>query len=334
MKPMTFDELVEYSANSEILNAFAKGQIYIAKCFRTGVCAISGGSDSDLLLDMVFHLDVERKIRYVFYDTGWEYRATKRHLDYLETKYGITIERVSAEKPVPRTVREYGQPWFSKYVSDMMYRLQCHGFQWEDESYESLVEKYPKCVTALRWWCNANGDKSRFNINRNLLMKEFIMQHPPTFKISNKCCHFAKKLPADKFCKTNDVGLNITGVRRAENGIRSQTYKSCFTKGWESNKAYDEWRPLWWFSDEDKKAYEEKCGIVHSDCYTKYGLTRTGCAGCPFGSGWEEELKCIQQYEPKFYNAAISLFGESYEYSRKYREFKSRKRGDESCESR
>lgn len=327
VEPMTFDELVEYSANANILNAFAKGINYIARCFHTGVCAISGGSDSDILLDIVVRLDHDRKIRYVFYDTGWEYAATKRHLDYLENKYGITIERVSAEKPVPRTVMEYGQPWFSKYVSDMMARLQRHNFQWEDEPYEILVEKYPKCVTALRWWCNANGDKSRFNINRNLLMKEFIIQNPPDFKISNKCCHFAKKLPAEKFCKSNNVSLNITGVRRAENGIRSQAYSSCFTKSWESNKSYDEWRPLWWFSDDDKSAYEQKCGIVHSDCYTQYGLSRTGCAGCPFGSGWEDELAIIKEHEPKFHKAALSLFGKSYEYSRKYREFKARKVG-------
>lgn len=33
---------------------------------------------------------------------------------------------------------------------------------------------------------------SRFSINRNRFLKEFIMQNPPDFPISNKCCEYAK----------------------------------------------------------------------------------------------------------------------------------------------
>ena len=61
--------------------------------------------------------------------------------------------------------------------------------------------------------------------------------------------------------------------------------------------------------------------IIHSKCYTEYGLTRTGCAGCPFGHNFEYELDVLQKYEPKLYKACNNIFGESYEYTRKYREF-------------
>lgn len=79
-------------------------------------------------------------------------------------------------------------------------RLQSHNFQWEDEPLEVLLKKYPNCKVALQWWCNAyytaeNGvqQMSRFSINRNKWLKEFITQNPPDFPISNKCCEYAKR---------------------------------------------------------------------------------------------------------------------------------------------
>ena len=70
-----------------------------------------------------------------------------------------------------------------------------------------------------------------------------------------------------------------------------------------------------------KQDYENIFNIIHSKCYTEYGLTRTGCAGCPFGNDFEQELDVLQKYEPKLYKACNNIFGESYEYTRKYREF-------------
>lgn len=40
--------------------------------------------------------------------------------------------------------------------------------------------------------------------------------------------------------------------------------------------------PIFWYKNKDRKIYEEAYGIVHSDCYTKYGFIRTGCAACLF----------------------------------------------------
>jgi hypothetical protein len=75
------------------------------------------------------------------------------------------------------------------------------------------------------------------------------------------------------------------------------------------------------------KAYEEAFGIVHSDCYCKYGLDRTGCACCPFGKFFERELAVAEQFEPNLYRAAIHVFGKSYEYTRQYREFQKKMEG-------
>ena len=121
--------------------------------------SISGGSDSDIILDLVTKLDTEHKYHYVFFDTGLEYKATKEHLKYLENKYNINIVIERPKKPVPLAVKEYGEPFLSKNVSEMISRLQQHNFQWEDEPFEILIKRYPKCKCALMWWCNANEKK-------------------------------------------------------------------------------------------------------------------------------------------------------------------------------
>lgn len=130
-------------------------------------CSISGGSDSDIIIDMISKLDSDKKVKYVFFNTGIEYEATKRHIEFLSQKY----------------------------------------------------------------------------------------------------------------------------------------------------------RPIFWLKQEDKEEYERHFNVQHSDCYTKYGLKRTGCAGCPFGKNFEYELEIMKKYEPKLYKAALHIFGASYEYTRAYKKF-------------
>lgn len=288
------------------------------------VCSVSGGSDSDVMLDICWRCDKDNKIEYVWFDTGLEYQATKDHLKYLEKKYGIEIKPYKAIKSIPLSCKEYGQPFLSKQVSEMIQRLQRHNFQWEDESFEFLYKRYPNCKIALRWWCNGfeneegTGRISQFNIAYNKWLKEFMLSNPPTFKISNKCCTYAKKNVSHKLLKEGKYDLNCVGIRKSEGGARATAYKSCFD---EQDEGYDNYRPLFWYKDSDKEAYDEHNQIVHSRCYTEYGLSRTGCAGCPFGRDFEDELKVIEKYESKLFVAVNNIFGDSYEYTRKYREF-------------
>lgn len=281
-------------------------------------CAISGGADSDVMLDICYKCDNDGKIVYVWCDTGLEYEATKEHLKYLEEKYNIEIVRTKAIKPIPTSCREHGQPFLSKRASDYIQRLQRHNFKFTNESFNDLYKKYPKCKTALRWWCNDYGEGSSFNISRNKWLKEFMVINPPQFNISDKCCKYAKKDVMKKFLKENPVDLHIVGLRKAEGGLRATAYKSCFD---DNVDTYDNYRPLFWYKDEDKMEYENSCNIIHSKCYTEYGLRRTGCAGCPFGKDFEQELQIIEQHEPKLYKAVNKIFKDSYEYTRKYREF-------------
>ena len=98
-------------------------------------------------------------------------------------------------------------------------------------------------------------------------------------------------------------------------------YKSCFSC---SPQTVDQYRPLFWYSDADKRDYEHAFDIKHSDCYTKYGFRRTGCVGCPFALDLMDNLKITEQYEPQLYKACTSIFGKSYEYTKQYREFRRR----------
>lgn len=290
------------------------------------VCSISGGSDSDVMLDICTKCDKDGKIDYVWFDTGLEYQATKNHLKYLEEKYGIEIKSYKAIKPIPLSCKKYGQPFLSKNVSEMISRLQKHNFQWEDEELDVLLSRYCEwdmkkqdwigCKNALMWWCNANKSP-RFCIKFNKWLKEFMIQNPPTYKISSKCCKYAKKDVIHKLISEKNYDLNIFGVRKAEGGIRSTSYKSCF----DETDECDNYRPMFWYTNSDKKDYEKYYGIKHSKCYTEYGLERTGCAGCPFGSDFEYELEVIEKHEPKLFVAVNNIFGDSYEYTRRYREF-------------
>lgn len=118
--------------------------------------------------------------------------------------------------------------------------------------------------------------------------------------------------------------MQLLRVKKKRGGVRSTVYKTCFTV--DGKGVTDNYRPLWFFSDKDKEFYEMSFNIKHSDCYCVWGMHRTGCVGCPFGSRFEEELEIVQKYEPKLYTACNNIFGDSYDYMRKYRKFKEEKK--------
>lgn len=317
-KANSLDELLKDCPKNQIIGdnltrAWAKIN---SPLYSKILCGISGGSDSDIMLDIVWRCDKDNKVEYVWFDTGLEYQATKDHLKCLESKYSIEIKPYKAIKAIPTACKLYGKPFLSKQVSEFIQRLQKHNFQWENESFDTLIKKYPRCHSALEWWCNTKKSK-KLSIAQNKWLKEFMIENPPTFMISNKCCQYAKKDVLHKLLQENKFDLNIVGIRKAEGGARSTAYKTCFDNGGN----VDNYRPLFWYKNSDKEEYENSYLISHSKCYSEYGLKRTGCAGCSFGRDFEYELEVIQTYEPKLYVAVTRIFGESYEYTRKYREF-------------
>ena len=121
----------------------------------------------------------------------------------------------------------------------------------------------------------------------------------------------------------------ITGERRDEGGMRSVPRKDntalCFT---ETSSGQYRLRPLYYVSDADKAWYKWYYGLRYSDAYEVYGLTRTGCCGCPISYKAVEDLEKIRPYEPNLVKAAWNIFGKSYLYREKYNAYK-KKRIDE-----
>lgn len=322
----------------------------IAKRLREhpkAICSYSGGSDSDILIDliervrMVFHLPA---IEYVFFNTGLEMQAIKDHVKATARKYGVEIREVRPKVGIVQAVREHGIPFVSKIMSAGLEGWQKKEIPLsiakeyalaEDKAAKrrELSERFPKCESIINFLCCCNSEgEPRPNIqlviNSSKYMRDFIGEYPPDFQISAQCCDFCKKQPAHRVQK--DYEMIITGERRDEGGMRSVPRKDntalCFT---ETSEGQYRLRPLYYVSDADKAWYKEYYGIRYSDAYEVYGLTRTGCCGCPISYKAVEDLELIRPYEPNVVKAAWNIFGKSYEYRAKYNRYKADRLMDE-----
>lgn len=308
------------------------------------ICSYSGGSDSDILIDLIertrkmFNLP---KVKYVFFNTGLEMKAIKEHIKETAEKYGVEIEERRPKVNIVTASRKYGIPFVSKIMSAGLSEWQKKRIplsiadeyeQAEDKvaKRKELKDRYPKCESLINFicCCNSAGEPRpniQLVINSSKYMRDFIEEYPPDFQISAKCCDCCKKQVAHEVQK--DYDMIITGERRAEGGIRSVPRKDntalCFT---ETSSGQYRLRPLYYVTDTDKAWYKEYYGIKYSDAYEVYGLTRTGCCGCPISFKAVDDLEKIRSFEPILVKAAWNVFGKSYEYRKKYNEYKEMRR--------
>ena len=159
--------LNKVQSNHIIYESFEKAdQILNHSNYQNIMVSISGGADSDIILDICQQLQAD--VHYVFFNTGIEYQATLDHLDYLESHYGITIERIMAPVPVPLGVQEYGLPFLNKFVSTAIGSLEKHNFPFKEMSVEEMKD-YP--IGYAKWWNNKYRNEGfsscQFDINYN-----------------------------------------------------------------------------------------------------------------------------------------------------------------------
>lgn len=305
------------------------------------ICSYSGGADSDIMIDLI---ETARKIaphipqvKYVFFNTGLEMRATKEHVKATEEKYGVEIEEVRPKVNIVRAVRVHGIPFVSKIMSAGLEGWQKKKIPLsiadeyataEDKAAKrrDLSKRYPRCESVINFLCccNSEGDPRpniQLVINSSKYMLDFIKECQPDFQISAQCCDYCKKQVAHEAQK--EYEMVITGERRDEGGMRSVPRKDntalCFT---ETSDGKYRLRPLYYVTDKDKAWYKERFGIRYSDAYEVYGLTRTGCCGCPISYKAVDDLELIRPYEPNVVKAAWNIFGKSYEYRKKYNDYK------------
>ena len=310
------------------------------------ICSYSGGSDSDILIDIIErarHLFDMPPVKYCFFNTGLEMKATKDHVKEVAQKYGVEITEYKPKKNIVLSTREYGQPFVSKIMSAAMECVQTKQLPFSikteyDEAEDKIAkrqelrERYPKAEQGINFLCccNSKGEPRpniQLVINSSLYMYDFMVENPPTFKISAKCCDYCKKQIAHRVQK--DYDMIITGERRDEGGMRSVPRTEdangtmCFHE--EANGQF-RLKPLYYVTDVDKAWYKEHYGIKYSDAYEVYGLKRTGCCGCPISSRAVADLERIKPFEPNVVKAAWSIFGDSYRYRKAYNEYKAKRK--------
>lgn len=304
------------------------------------ICSYSGGADSDILVDLLERTRVTfglPPIKYVFFNTGLEMQATKDHVRATAEKYGIEIQTCRPKVNIVNATRKYGVPFVSKIMSAGLEQWQKKGIPLSiAEEYEKsedkqakrkeLKDRYPGCESVINFLCccNSAGDPRpniQLVINSSKYMRDFIGERPPDFQISAKCCDYCKKQAAHSIQRGYD--MIITGERRAEGGMRSVPRKDntslCFT---ETSSGQYRLRPLYYVTDADKDWYKDCYNIRYSDAYEIYGLTRTGCCGCPISYKAVDDLEKIRPYEPNVVKAAWAIFGKSYEYRDAYNAYK------------
>lgn len=342
-------------ADFDAPSKFQAIQSIVAKHLKqhpNAICSYSGGADSDILIDVIerareiFSLP---PVKYVFFNTGLEMQATKNHVKATAEKYGVEIETVRPKVNIVQASRKYGIPFVSKIMSAGLSEWQKKGVPLSvAQEYEQaadkqakrleLKERYPKCESVLNFLCccNSKGEPRpniQLVINSSKYMRDFIGEYPPDFKISAECCTYCKKNIAHQVQK--DYDMVITGERRDEGGMRSVPRKDntsmCFT---ETASGQYRLRPLYYVSDADKAWYKEYYGLRYSDAYEVYGLTRTGCCGCPISYKAIADLELIRPYEPNLVKAAWNIFGKSYTYRREYNAYKAQRMEQDKAEKK
>ena len=324
----------------------------------SAICSYSGGSDSDIMIDLIERTrnyfntacghEALKPVKYVFFNTGLEMKATKDHVKATAEKYGVEIEECRPKINIVKSAREHGTPFVSKIMSSGLEQWQKKHIplsiadeyaQAEDKECKrkELKERYPKCESLINFLCccNSKGEPRpniQLVINSSKYMLDFIREFPPDFQISAKCCDYCKKQLAHRVQEPYE--MIITGERRDEGGMRSvprseqwnETNTMCFSETADGKYRF---KPLYYVSDKDKAWYKEYYGIRYSDAYEVYGLTRTGCCGCSISHKAVEDLEKIRPYEPNVVKAAYNLFGKSYEYRRMYNEYKAKRMAEE-----
>lgn len=319
--------------------------------YPNAICSYSGGSDSDIMIHLIETMRTLLPnippVKYVFFNTGLEMKATKDHVRATAEKYGVEIEECRPKVSIIQAARTRGIPFVSKIMSDGLSQWQKKGVplsiaqeydQAEDKAAKrrELKARYPKCESLINFLCccNSAGEPRphiQLVINSSKYMRDFIGEFPPDFPISAKCCDYCKKQLAHKIQKGYE--MIITGERRAEGGMRSVPRKDnttmCFA---ETGSGQYRLRPLYYVTDKDKAWYKEHYGIRYSDAYEVYGLARTGCCGCPISYRAADDLEIIRPYEPNVVKAAWNIFGKSYEYRKKYNTYKAKRMEAEKTE--
>lgn len=304
------------------------------------VLSFSGGKDSTIVADLylkAMEQSLVGDIKFLFADTQVEYDAIYDFVKWFnENRH--PIEYLKPRKPFAQILKEYGLPVMSKVKSNFIGTY----FNTLAKGKDPLkVKRSAELIIGLQlgkdFKPTINGPFKKDGVTPNpragktkwskqrLANKHFQFLHPNLeYKTGSKCCDYLKKYPFEDYYKEHQTKGYFSGIRigeqdengkliGGEGGIREEAYRdSC-----ESTKKFGKLivkhkMPLWDWTEEDVEEYIKVYNIKISKAYTKYGLKRTGCIGCPFAIDIHQNLKALYVFEPNKYKAVIHWLGLVY----------------------
>lgn len=235
--------------------------------------SFSGGKDSTVLSKLIDEALPNNKIPRLYLNTGIEYLMVVSFVER-ERERDARIQIIQSKQNIRTMLEEFGYPFKSKEHSQKV----------------SYYQKSGMTKTVINYL--GQGTKTDF-LCPEILRYNFT----PEFKIkvSDKCCRKLKKEVADKWAEENKRPIKITGMRKAEGGLRT-SHNACTVFDEGNLLKFHPLQPLEesfidWFIAERKI---ELCELY----YPPFNFKRTGCKGCPFAVDLQSQLDIMAMLLP------------------------------------
>ena len=256
-----------------------------------GYIAFSGGRDSTVLSALVDYALPNNKIPRVYANTGIDFLEIS-HFVYLTAKADNRVKILQPTHNLKEMFQEIGYPFKSKYHSHILDMYSRQGKSGCVLKYAEPIKNTPhSCPKILQYQFNS----------------------PLPFKMSDKCCYKMKKEPFKKYEKESGRFIGLTGMRRAEKGLREQLPCLSFI-----HKKLSRFHPLAPCSDDFIDYFIKYFNISICDLYKEpYNFKRTGCVGCPYNIHLQKELDTLDVLLPNEKKRCEFIWREVYtEYRR------------------
>lgn len=243
----------------DIIRKYGEDQFYIS---------FSGGKDSTVLHYLIDEALPGNNIPRVYADTGIEYNDVKAFVKELQAK----DDRIQIIKPsvnIKRMLERDGYPFKNKQHSRILAVYQHSGVG-------NTVKQY------------LYDNRGKFNCPKALKYQFSEAFH---LKVSEKCCQRMKKEPFQRWEKENGRSIALTGMMSSEGGLR-ESIQSCIIT--DKDGKLKKFHPLLKVSEEWENWYIQERNIrLCKLYYPPYNFKRTGCKGCPYALGLQEQLEVM-----------------------------------------
>lgn len=267
----------------DVVKKYGEDQFYIS---------YSGGKDSTVLHYLIDEALPGNRIPRVYADTGIEYNAVKAFVQSMaENDDRITIIKPSVN--IKQMLERDGYPFKSKEYSHVLSVYQRSGMTDTVKRYLYVDRGKYHCPKALEYQFSGKLD----------------------LKVSDKCCQRIKKDPFKKWEKDHCRSIAITGMMASEGGRRANMQSCIIT---DKEGCLKKFHPLLKVSEAWEEWYIQERGIELCKLYyPPYSFKRTGCKGCPYALGLQEQLEVMYTLMPEEYKQCEIIWKPVYDEYRR-----------------